>query len=112
MPLPTWLTPEIVIIAIVFLVSLFVLYRLFKLLVRASIAGAIGFAFPWIMHTVTVYFGIILPFVIPVTFDMSIKFALAGIGIAVAYEFFHFIKYFFKILAWPFRTVVRKKVKT
>lgn len=107
--LPSWLTPEVAMIAIVFIVALFVLYKLFKLLVRASIAGAIGFAFPWILGGITAYLGLTLPFSIPATFDMSIKFALAGIGLAVAWEFLHFIRYFLRILTWPFRAALRRK---
>jgi len=109
MALPTWLTPEIAMIAIVFIVSLFVLYKLFKLLVRASIAGMIGFAFPWIINGVAIYFGITLPFVIEATIDMGIKFALAAIGLVVLYEFLHFIVYFLKLITWPFRAAFKKK---
>ena len=107
--LPSWLTPEVALVAIVFIVSLFVLYKLFKLLVRASIAGAIGFAFPWIINGVAGYLGITLPFEIPATVDMGLKFALAGIGLVVVYEFLHFILYFFKLLTWPFRAAFKKK---
>ncbi len=107
--LPTWLTPQVAMIAIVFIVSLFVLYKLFKLLVRASIAGSIGFAFPWIINGISVYFGISLPFVIPATIDMGVTFALAGIGLIVLYEFLHFILYFFKLVTWPVRYAFRKK---
>jgi hypothetical protein len=108
MPLPTWLTPDVALIAIVFMVSLFLLYKLFKLLVRASIAGVIGFAFPWIINGVANYFGIALPFVIPATMDMGIKFALAGIGLVVVYEFLHFILYFLKLITWPVRAAIKK----
>ena len=109
MPMPSWLTPEVAIIAIVFIISLFVLYKLFRLLIRASIAGAIGFAFPWITNGVSLYFGIILPFVIPATFDMGLKFALAGIILAVIYEFLHYFKYILRIATWPFRVLFRRK---
>lgn len=96
-------------VAIVFIISLFVLYKLFKLLVRASIAGMIGFAFPWIINGVAAYLGISLPFVIPTTVDMGIKFALAGIGLIIVYEFLHFILYFLKLITWPFRAAFKKK---
>lgn len=109
MPLPAWLTSDVLLIAIVFVVALFVLYKLFRLLVRASIAGAIGFAFPWIVNGAAGYFGIVLPFTIPTTFDVALKFALAGIGLAVLYEFLHFIAFFFRLITWPFRAAFRKK---
>lgn len=89
-----------ILILIVFVVSIVVLYRLFRTLLRGALVAIAGFSFPWIAY----YVG--LPFPIIPSIEVGIQFAILGIALFLIYEFFNFIKYIFKIISWPFR---RKK---
>lgn len=66
------------------------------------VAGA-GFSFPWIIQ----YLG--LPIDIQANVDTGIEFATAAVAVYLIYEFFHFIKYFFRVLIWPLKALVRRK---
>jgi hypothetical protein len=93
------ITIDTVIIFLAFVVVVFLLYKTFKLLLRASLIVSAAFTFPWIAQ----YIG--LP--IRASMDVGLMFALAGFGLFLTYEFFNFIVQFFRILLWPFR---KKKV--
>ncbi len=89
------ITTETILIFIAFVVIVFLIYKLFKFLVRASIIVVAAFVFPWVAQ----YLGLPLQGNI----ENGITFAVIGLGIFFVYEFFHFIVQFFRILAWPFR---------
>lgn len=93
------ITIDTVIIFLAFVIVVFLLYKTFKLLLRASLIVSAAFTFPWIAQ----YIG--LP--IRASMDVGLMFALAGFGLFLTYEFFNFIVQFFRILLWPFR---KKKV--
>ncbi len=78
-----------------FIIIVFILYKLFKIIVRASIISIAGFVFPWIAK----YMG--LP--ITANIETGITFAFIGLILFLIYEFYHFIVQFFKILSWPFK---------
>lgn len=93
------ITFDSMLIFLVFVVVVFVLYKTFKVLVKASLVVIAAFTFPWIAK----YIGLsIVPSV-----EMGLMFASAGFGLFMIYEFFNFIAQLFKILIWPFK---RKKV--
>lgn len=93
------ITLNTVLIFLTFVVVVFILYKTFKLIMRASLIVIAAFTFPWIAH----YAG--LPIVASI--DNGLMFAAAGFGLFVLYEFFSFIAQLFRILTWPFR---RKKM--
>jgi len=89
------ITFETLMIFAVFVVVVFVLYKTFKALVKASLVVIAAFTFPWIAR----YIGLpIIPSV-----EMGLTFASAGFGLFMIYEFFNFIAQFFRILMWPFK---------
>jgi len=93
------LTFDTILMFLVFVVVVFVLYKTFKVIVKASLVVAAAFTFPWIAQ----YIGLpLLPSV-----EMGLMFASAGFGLFMIYEFFNFIAQLFKILIWPFK---RKRV--
>jgi len=89
------LTAETIVIFMAFIIIVFILYKLFKIIVRASIISIAGFVFPWVAN----YMG--LP--ITANIETGITFAFVGLMLFFVYEFYHFIVQFFKILSWPFR---------
>jgi hypothetical protein len=89
------ITTETVLVFIGFIVIVFLLYKLFKLLVRASIIVVAAFVFPWVAQ----YFGLPLQG----SLENGITFAIVGLGLFLVYEFFHFLVQFFRIISWPFR---------
>lgn len=97
------LTAETMIIFVVFIVFVFLIYKLFRVLMKGALVAGAGFSFPWIVE----YLG--LPLDITANIDTGIEFATAALTVYIIYEFFHFIKYFFKVLAWPFKTMLGKK---
>ena len=96
--MPIEITLGTVMIFIGFIIVVFILYKLFKFLIRASIVVVASFAFPWIAK----YFGL----TITANLQTGVMFAAAGFILFFIYESFHFIVQLFKILTWPFR---RKK---
>jgi hypothetical protein len=78
-----------------FIVGVFLLYKLLKFFMRASLVVAASFAFPWVAS----YMGI------GITADLSsgMMFAASGFGLFCVYELFHFIVQFFKMITWPLR---------
>jgi len=96
--MPIEITLETILIFTAFLITVFVLYKLFKIIIRASLVVVASFAFPWVAQ----YIG--LP--ISANIETGILFAIVGFGLFLVYEFFHFIVHIFKIITWPFR---RKK---
>jgi hypothetical protein len=92
------LTLTTVLIFVGFVVTVFVLYKLIKFFFRASLILVASFSFPWVAH----YMGL------GITADLTtgLYFAMGGFMLFFAYEFFHFIVQFFKMITWPFR---RKK---
>ncbi len=97
MPFPDFMDLQTIAIFIAFIIVVFVLYKLFKLLFKATLVTIAAFSFPWIVKALG------LPFPIEANVETGIYFAVAGLGLFFAYEFFHFIVRFFRILASPFR---------
>jgi hypothetical protein len=89
------LTLTTVLIFVGFVVSVFIIYKVLKLLFRASLVVAASFAFPWVAH----YFGL----AITTNIETGLFFAISGFTLFCIYEFFHFIVQFFKMITWPFR---------
>lgn len=89
------ITIDTVLIFLIFVVVVFVLYKTFKIIIRASLVIFAAFTFPWIAQ----YAGL------PVTasVEMGLMFAFAGFGLFMLYEFFNFIAQLFRILMWPFK---------
>ena len=92
-----FLTFQNILILVAFLVIVFLLYKLFRVAIKAIVATIAGFSFPWIVSYLN------LPLPITPDIDTGIKFALIALGLFLAANFFHFITHFFKILSWPFR---------
>jgi len=88
-------TVETIFIFMAFIIVVFVLYKLFKVIVKASIISIAGFVFPWVAQ----HLG--LPIVANI--ETGITFAFIGLILFFIYEFYNFIVQFFKILSWPFK---------
>ena len=93
------ITIDTVLIFFIFVVVVFVLYKTFKLIVKASLIVFAAFTFPWIAQ----YAGLH----IKASIETGLMFASLGFGLFMLYEFFNFITQLFRILMWPFR---KKKV--
>lgn len=100
MPLiPDFVTPQVVLIFITFILVVFILYKLFKVIFKATLVTIAAFSFPWVVKALG------LPFPIAADVQTGIYFAIAGLGLFLAYEFFHFFIHLLRILAWPFRAL-------
>lgn len=97
---PDFVTPQVVLIFITFILVVFILYKLFKVLFRATLVTIAAFSFPWIVKALG------LPFPITADVQTGIYFAIIGLGLFFAYEFVHFIVYFLKLLTWPLRVML------
>jgi len=96
-------TPETILLFIVFATTIYFLYRLFQILIKASIITLAAFSFPWIVKLIG------LPLTIPTTLETGLEFAVAGLLLFLVYEFFHFIVHFLKLITWPIRSLFRSK---
>ncbi|MFQ6020700.1 MAG: hypothetical protein ACE5J4_01605 [Candidatus Aenigmatarchaeota archaeon] len=103
--MPIEITLETILIFAAFVVIVFLLYRLFKIVIKAALIGIAAFSFPWIAQ----FLGIPLPF--PANIQTGLQFALIGIGLLLIYEFFHFIVQIIKIIIWPFKILFKRKKK-
>jgi hypothetical protein len=92
-----FLTKEYIVVIIVFILALFILYRLFKVVMKSMMVMAAAFAFPFLVSYLN------LPLPISPDLDTAFRFALLGLLIFVVYEFFGFITHFFRLLTFPFR---------
>jgi hypothetical protein len=88
-------TLDTIIIFLAFVIVVFLVYKTFKMIVKATLIVVAAFTFPWIAQ----YMG--LP--IMASLETGVMFAFAGFGLFLVYEFFNFIIQFFRILLWPFR---------
>jgi hypothetical protein len=89
------ITLDTIIIFLAFVIVVFLVYKTFKMIVRATLIVTAAFTFPWIAH----YMG--LP--IMASLETGVMFAFAGFGLFLVYEFFNFIVQFFRIVLWPFK---------
>jgi hypothetical protein len=89
------LTLTTILIFVGFVVTVFVLYKLIRFFLRASLVLVAAFTFPWVAH----YMGL----AITADLNTGLFFAFSGFSLFCVYEFFHFIVHFFKIITWPFR---------
>jgi hypothetical protein len=109
LPIPQDPLAQGIVVFFVFIVFVALAYKLFKLAFSAAAAAAVGFSFPWINAWLNTG--------LPVATDLqtSIFFAGAALGLFLAYQFFHYIVAFAKVVTWPFRahrhSEERKKVK-
>ena len=86
-----------------FIIFIFIIYRLFKLIMRGALVAGIGFSFPYLVNYLK------LPLDIIANTETGIQFATIAVVLYLIYEFMHFIKYFFKLILWPFKVAVGKK---
>jgi len=92
------ITPDSLLIFLLFVVVVFVLYKTFRVIIKASLVVVAAFTFPWIAQYIGLH--------IAASIEMGLMFASAGFGLFLLYEFFSFITQFIRILMWPFK---RKK---
>ncbi len=92
-----YITPQVALIFIAFIITVFILYKLFKIAIRTFMVGVIAFSFPWIVS--------ILKLPLPVTADVQtgVYFAVAGVILYLIYEFFHIVIHIAKLILSPFR---------
>jgi len=98
---PEFVNSQSIAVLMVFILAVFILYRLFKVAIKAAIAGVAGFAFPWVVQ----YLNLQLPIV--ASLETSMQFALLAIGLLLAYEFFHIIIFIVKLIIFPFKMIFR-----
>lgn len=96
-----FLTSQTILIFIAFVIIVFILYKLFRVALQATLVAAAAFAFPWIARAIG------LP--VEPSMEIAVYFAAAGLGLFFVYQFFHFIVYFFKIATWPLRVLLGHK---
>jgi len=91
------ITPEIIGIFIIFIIALFILSRIVKVILHAvAIAGA-GFSFPWILQ----YLGIETGIVADVA--TGLQFAALAVGAYLIYQMFELVKAILKLLFVPIK---------
>ncbi|MEM5785343.1 MAG: hypothetical protein QW469_02275 [Candidatus Aenigmatarchaeota archaeon] len=103
--IPSDLSLQTAIILIVFILSIFFLYRTMKLLIKAMGIGILGFLFPWIISFLGLSLGI------SPDISTGIQFAFLAVLLFFIYEFFHLIKFILKIILFPFLFLLGLKKK-
>jgi len=93
------ITYETIIILSIFVAVVFILYRLFKMALRAALVGIASFSFPWVVK--------FLSLDLPITANVGIQFALLGIALFFIYESAHTIVKVLKIITWPIRHLLK-----
>ena len=91
------LTLESILVFMVFIVVIFVSYKMFKFFVRATLVSVAGFVFPWVAN----YMGI--PLVTNI--ETAITFSFIGLFLFLAYESYHTLVKLFK----SFKKYIGKK---
>jgi hypothetical protein len=96
------ITIETIGIFAAFIIIVFLLSRLFKILIRIVGIAISGFSFPWIVE----YLNIGLP----ITADVAtgLQFAIIAVGLYIAFEFFHIILAVLGIVLAPFKLLFGK----
>ena len=94
-----------ILLLVAFVIIVFLVYKIFRILVKTMFAGAAGFAFPYVVDFLN------LPIPIEATLQTGTNFALAAIGLLLICELSHFIIYFFKLLTWPARALFKRRKK-
>ena len=95
------ITYETIIILSIFVAVVFILYRLFKMALRAALVGIASFSFPWVVK----FLSLDLP--ITANVETGIQFALLGIALFFIYESAHTIVKVLKIITWPIRHLLK-----
>ena len=98
---PEIMNAQAIAVFLVFIIVVFVLYKLFRIAIKAAIAGAAGFAFPWVVQ----YLSLPLP-VVP-SLETGLQFAFLAVVLLLAYEFFHIIVFIAKVIIFPFKLIFR-----
>ena len=101
------LTQETILILIGFVIFVAVSYKIFRILSKAVMIGIVSFSFPFVMS----YLDITLPITILANVETGIQFAMIGVGLFIAYEFWHYIFMFLKIITWPVRMLFKFRYK-
>ena len=101
--MPFEITYDTVMILATFIVAIFLIYKTFKMAIRAILVGIAGFSFPWIAE----YFNLGLP--ITPSIDTGIQFALLAIALFLIYEFSHTIIVILKVVSWPIRHLLKRR---
>ncbi|MBN2203070.1 MAG: hypothetical protein JW700_02720 [Candidatus Aenigmarchaeota archaeon] len=84
------LTLESILVFMVFIVVIFVSYKMFRFFVRAALVSVAGFVFPWVAN----YMG--LPLVTNI--ETAITFSFIGLILFISYESYHKMLKFFKAI--------------
>lgn len=103
MALPSYITPELVMIFLTFVLVVYILYKLFRVMFKAAVIAVASFSFPWVVKILD------LPLPIEADVQTGLYFVIAGLGLFSIYQFFHFATYLLKILTWPLRLFLKKK---
>jgi hypothetical protein len=102
-PLPEFITTQTIVIFLAFVIITFVLYKLVKAAVKATVIVIIAFSFPFIVN----YLGLPLP--ITANIQTGLRFAILGLGLFIVYQFIHFILYFLKAITLPLRILFKRR---
>jgi len=97
------LTTDTILIFAGFIIFVFLIYKLFRVLMKGALIAGAGFSFPWIVQKFA------LPLNVVPSIEVGIQFASVAVGVYLIYEFSHFIKYFFKVAVWPIKLLKRRK---
>ena len=97
-----YLTWNNILIFAVFLAAVFILYKMFRIILKLLLIAGIGFAFPWIVK----YLGLGLP----IEADIHTGFVFGGIaaGLFLIYTFSSVFIKILKIITWPIRYLFKK----
>ncbi len=96
------LTPETLLIFLVFVGVLVISYKFFKFVTKAVVVASISFAFPWIVKILN------LPLPIEANIKTAVEFMLLGLAVFIIYEFWHLVKAAISFILKPIRWVLKR----
>ncbi len=91
------LTPESIVIFLIFVAVLVISYKLFKFVAKLIIVASLSFAFPWVVKFLN------LPIPVSPDIETGVKFMLLGIGLFLLYEFWETVKKIFGFFVGIFK---------
>jgi len=109
MEIPGPFSIESIIFFAVFLIGIFIIYKLFKSISKILLAAAAGFAFPWVAVYISSKIGTALPVYVVADFQHGMYFAAIGAALGLIYLFSNLIILVLKVLTWPIRSIFVKK---
>ena len=101
--MPFEITYETILLLAIFISVIFIVYRIFKMALRAALVAIASFTFPWVVKLLNLNLNI------TADIETGVKFALLGISLFLIYEFANTIIKVLKALTRIIRAILKRR---